>query len=213
MAMLHYDSAHWLAFLGMAVLLNVTPGPDLAFMLGHTVKSGRRHGFAAMLGVWSGALFHVMCAAIGLSAILYTSASLFLVVKWVGVIYLSWLGIQALRSKSGAFQLDEPTRQRSPMQVFLQGVLIDILNPKVAIFFLALLPQFVVAGAGPVPLQLGLHGVLIVAVAAVIEPPLILFGDRLAQRLRASRRMAAWIDRTLGAFFLGLAAKLAVFRQ
>ncbi len=209
----HYELGHWIAFLGMAVLLNLSPGPDIAFMLGHTVKHGRRQGFAAMLGVWSGALFHVGCAAIGLSAILYTSATMFLVVKWVGVVYLSWLGIQALRAKGTVLELDAPAQPRTVAQVYWQGVLIDILNPKVAIFFVALLPQFVVPGAGPVPLQLGLHGVLIIVVAAFVEPPLILLGDRLSQRLRASRRVSAWLDRTLGAFFLGLAARLAAFRQ
>ncbi|WP_414451445.1 LysE family translocator [Burkholderia sp. 22PA0099] len=210
--MLHYDPAHWMAFFGMAVLLNIAPGPDIAFILGHTVRNGRRHGFAAMLGVWSGALFHVACAAVGLSAILYASASLFLAVKWIGVGYLAWLGIQSLRSKGGALEIPSPP-PRTVAQVYRQGVLIDILNPKVAIFFLALLPQFVVAGAGPVPLQLGVHGTLIIAVAALIEPPLIVLGARLSQGLRANRRVSAWLDRALGAFFLGLAAKLAAFRH
>ncbi|WP_414442536.1 LysE family translocator [Burkholderia sp. 22PA0106] len=210
--MLHYEPAHWMAFFGMAVLLNIAPGPDIAFILGHTVRNGRRHGFAAMLGVWSGALFHVVCAAVGLSAILYASASLFLAVKWIGVGYLAWLGIQSLRSKGGALEIPAPA-PRTVAQVYRQGVLIDILNPKVAIFFLALLPQFVVAGAGPVPLQLGVHGALIIAVAALIEPPLIMLGARLSQGLRANRRVSAWLDRALGAFFLGLAAKLAAFRH
>ncbi|GAB7534737.1 LysE family translocator [Burkholderia sp. 3C] len=210
--MLHYDPAHWMAFFGMAVLLNIAPGPDIAFILGHTVRNGRRHGFAAMLGVWSGALFHVACAAVGLSAILYASASLFLAVKWIGVGYLAWLGIQSLRSKGGALEIPA-LPPRTVAQVYRQGVLIDILNPKVAIFFLALLPQFVVAGAGPVPLQLGVHGALIIAVAALIEPPLIVLGARLSQGLRTNRRVSAWLDRALGAFFLGLAAKLAAFRH
>ncbi|WP_253185502.1 LysE family translocator [Burkholderia plantarii] len=211
--MLNYDFAHWIAFLTMAILLNISPGPDIAFILGNTLKSGRRHGFAAMLGIWVGALFHVSCAAIGLSAILYTSATMFLIVKWVGVAYLTWLGIQALLSKAGAFHINEPAKPRTISEVFFQGAFIDILNPKVAIFFLALLPQFVVDGAGPVPLQLAVHGILIIAVAALVEPPLILLGDRLAARIRANQKAATWIDRTLGVFFLGLATKLAVFRQ
>lgn len=211
--MLSYDFPHWIGFFFMAVLLNISPGPDIAFILGNTLKSGKRHGFAAMLGIWAGALFHVSCAAIGLSAILYTSATMFQIVKWAGVAYLTWLGIQALRSKSSAFHINEPTRERTTSEVFFQGAFIDIFNPKVAIFFLALLPQFVVEGAGPVPLQLAVHGVLIIAVAALVEPPLILLGDKLASRVRGNQKTATWIDRILGVFFLGLATKLAVFRQ
>lgn len=211
--MLNYDFSHWGAFLSMAILLNITPGPDIAFVLGNTLKSGKRYGFAAMLGLWVGALFHVSCAAIGLSALLYTSATMFLVVKWVGVAYLTWLGIQALVRKNGAFSINEPTKQRSISEVFLQGVCIDILNPKVALFFLALLPQFVVDGAGPVPLQLAVHGILIIVVAALVEPPLILLSDQLATRMRTHPKAAIWTDRTLGIFFIGLATKLAIFKQ
>ncbi|MHA3026437.1 LysE family translocator [Chromohalobacter israelensis] len=101
--MFDYSLVHWLAFLSAAVLLNLSPGPDIAFILGQTLRSGRRHGFAAMLGVWSGAALHVVMAAAGLSAILATSAVAFSVVKWVGAAYLIWLGVKMLLSKGDAF--------------------------------------------------------------------------------------------------------------
>lgn len=207
--MLHYDLAHWSTFLVAATLLNLAPGPDIAFILGHTVKGGRKAGLAAMLGIWAGALCHVSLAAAGLSAIVAASATAFALVKWVGVAYLVWLGIQALRSKGGTFVSEGTTPITGLWSVFRQGVLVDVLNPKVAIFFLAFLPQFVTPGAGPVWMQIVLHGLLVVGVAAVVEPPLVLLGDRLTRGLRSSPRLANWVDRALGAMLIGLGIKLA----
>ncbi len=208
-----YDATHWTAFLTAAVLLNLSPGPDMAFILGHTVKGGARAGTAAMVGIWTGAFGHVLLAALGLSAIVAASALAFSVVKWVGVAYLLWIGVQALRSRGGTFPpahaAASPERP-ALWAVYRQGVLIDLLNPKVAIFFLAFLPQFVVEGAGPVWAQILLHGVLVIAVAALVEPPLVLLGDRLTARLRHSQRLALWLDRTLGALLIGLGLRLAV---
>lgn len=210
--MFAYDLAHWASFLAAAVLLNLAPGPDMAFILGHTARSGKRAGIAAMLGIWTGALCHVLFAAAGLSAIIAESAAAFSFVKWIGVAYLTWLGIQALRSKGGTLAPDRVPEPPSVWHVFGQGVLVDLLNPKVAIFFLAFLPQFLVPGAGSAWAQLMLHGTLIIAVAALIEPPLVLLGDRLTARLRTDRRLARWLDRMLGAMLIGLGAKLAATR-
>lgn len=211
--MLGYDFAHWATFFVAAFLLNVLPGPDIAFILGHTARGGRRQGLAAMFGLWAGAFCHVMFAAVGLSAIVATSATAFSLVKWAGVAYLAFLGISTLRSKTSAFNVKATQPESRLSAVFLQGMLVDILNPKVAIFFLAFLPQFVVEGAGPVPLQLLLHGILIIVVAALVEPLVVLGGAWLTARLRASNRLALWLDRSLGALFLGLAAKLAALQR
>ena len=208
-----YDLTHWATFFVAAFLLNVSPGPDIAFILGHTARGGRRQGLAAMFGLWAGAFCHVAFAAIGLSAIVATSATAFSLVKWAGVAYLAFLGISALRSKASTFDIKTTQTESRLSAVFLQGMLVDILNPKVAIFFLAFLPQFVVDGAGPVPLQLLLHGVLIIAVAAIVEPLVVLGGAWLTARLRASNRLSLWLDRSLGALFLGLAAKLAALQR
>lgn len=204
-----YDLHHWLTFFTAAALLNLAPGPDLGFILAHTVRRGRAGGFAAMFGIWTGAMGHVLFAALGLSAIIVASATAYSVVKYVGAAYLLWLGVQALRSRGG-FHVDPAAAEPAPLwRVFTQGVLIDLLNPKVAIFFLAFLPQFVEPGAGPVAWQLMLHGVLIIVVAAFIEPPFILLGDRIGGGLRTNRRVALWLDRSLGAFFVFLGLRLA----
>ncbi|AWK89170.1 LysE family translocator [Azospirillum thermophilum] len=210
--MLSYDLAHWSAFLTAAVLLNISPGPDMAFIMGHTVRGGTRAGMAATFGVWTGAFGHVVMAALGLSAVIAASATAFAVVKWVGVAYLLWIGVRALLSKGGGLTLDDvPSGARGDIwSVYRQGVLIDLLNPKAAIFFLAFLPQFVVEGAGPVWVQLMVHGLLIILVAMFIEPPLVLLGDRLVVRLRDSRRLGLWLDRALGSLLIALGLRLAV---
>lgn len=207
--MFDYSLLHWMSFFTAAVLLNLSPGPDIAYILGQTLRSGRRHGVAAMLGIWTGAALHVVMAAVGLSAVLATSALAFSVVKWVGAAYLIWLGINMLLSKGDQFVSADKPGNKNLSAVYWQGVLVSALNPKVAIFFLAFLPQFIVEGAGPAEAQLLLHGSLIIAVAAVIEPPLVIAGAKLGAFLKRKPRVGVWMDRGLGALFVALGARLA----
>jgi threonine/homoserine/homoserine lactone efflux protein len=208
--MFDYTFAHWSTFFLAAVLLNLSPGPDIAFILAQTARNGQRSGFAAMFGIWAGAFLHVLLAAVGLSAILASSATAFTFVKWIGAIYLVWLGIQAFRSNGASYSSDTETTQSSNLKIFQQGALVAALNPKVAIFFLAFLPQFVVVGAGPTSAQLFLHGALIIVVAAFIEPPLVILGAKLTRYLSQNPQVAAWMDRGLGTLFIGLGARLAL---
>ena len=207
--MLDYSLAHWIGFLTAAVLLNISPGPDMAFILGHTMKSGTRAGFSAVFGIWTGACIHVLLAAFGLSAILSASAIAFSTVKWVGAIYLVWLGIQALRSKGEGGFVRAAGETLGWRRIYRQGMLVSLLNPKVAIFFLAFLPQFVVEGAGPAWLQLAVHGGLIIVVAVFIESPLILAGGRLANAFKRNAKIGLWLDRGLGVLFVALGVRLA----
>jgi threonine/homoserine/homoserine lactone efflux protein len=207
--MFDYSLVHWVAFFTAAVLLNLSPGPDMAFILGQTAKGGVRSGFFAMFGIWTGAFVHVLFAALGLSAILATSAVAFSTVKWVGAAYLIWLGIQALCSKGSIVSANGQVSPKGMMRIFQQGALVAVLNPKVAVFFLAFLPQFVEVGAGPVSAQLFLHGFLIIVVAAFVEPPLILVGGKLTGYLSRNKTVSRWMDRGLGALFVGLGIKLA----
>jgi threonine/homoserine/homoserine lactone efflux protein len=208
--MFDYSIAHWSTFLIAAVLLNLSPGPDMAFILAQTARNGQRSGFAAMFGVWTGAFLHVLLAALGLSAILATSATAFTVVKWSGAAYLIWLGIQAYRSDGASYSPSTDIRQLSNLRIYRQGVLVAALNPKVAIFFLAFLPQFVVDGAGPVSAQLFLHGTLIIVVGVLIEPSLVILGSKLTRYLGQNSRVAAWMERGLGTLFIGLGIRLAL---
>lgn len=162
-----------------------------------------------MFGIWSGAALHVVMAAVGLSAILATSALAFSIVKWVGAAYLIWLGVKMLLSRGDQFIAAEKQSPKRLSSVYWQGMLVSALNPKVAVFFLAFLPQFIVEGAGPAQVQLLLHGSLIIVVAAVIEPPLVLAGAKLGAFLKSKPRVGLWMDRSLGALFVALGARLA----
>lgn len=208
--MFDYTLIHWLTFLSAAVLLNISPGPDIAFILGQALRHGRQKGFVAMLGAWTGASLHVAMAAAGLSAILAASALAFSIVKWLGAAYLVWLGMRMLRSRGDAFISKSEAGGTGGYSIYAQGVLVSALNPKVAVFFLAFLPQFVIAGAGPASAQLLLHGSLIIVVAAFIEPPLVMIGSRLGAFLQNNRRVGLWMDRGLGALFVSLGARLAL---
>lgn len=207
--MLDYSFVHWSTFLTAAILLNISPGPDIAFILGQTIKRGRKYGFVAMFGIWTGSFIHVIFTALGLSAILTTSALAFSIVKWLGALYLIWLGIQALFSKGTILSTDKYKPSNNLSKIYKQGVLVSLLNPKVAIFFMAFLPQFVEIGAGAVSLQLFFHGTLIIIVAAFIEPPLVLIGSSISTYLNNNTKISIWLDRILGTVFISLGIKLA----
>jgi len=185
------DPLFWLVFFSAALALNLSPGPDLLYVLSRTFSGGRRIGVIAACGVCSGALVHVLFAALGISAILATSALAFTLVKYVGAAYLLYLGIQAWRA-------------------YRQGVLVDLLNPKAAIFFMAFLPQFVRPEHGAVPLQLLLLGVLVVLVAIIVECGLVLLAARARTALRNNRTLSQWLDRVLGSILIGLGIRLGL---
>ena len=210
--MFDYTLLHWATFLSAVVLLELSPGADMAFMLGQTVRNGRIAGFAALFGSLVATFFHIAMAIIGLSVIIATSAIAFSIVKWVGVIYLIWLGYRALFTNE---QNNTATVAKSPTtsSIFLQGALISALNPKVAIFFLAFLPQFIVEGAGPVSLQLLLHGSLMVVVGFLLQTPLILMGSRIASTLRENQTLSHWFDRCLAALYFTLGIRLAISKM
>jgi threonine/homoserine/homoserine lactone efflux protein len=206
---LDYSAAHWATFFTAAFLLNLCPGPDMAFILGQTAKGGVKSGFSAMFGIWTGAMFHVSFAALGLSAIIAASAIAFSSIKWIGAIYLIFIGIQALSSRGEIIDIKKESHLKNLKKIFKQGMFVSILNPKVAVFFLAFLPQFVEPGAGPAGLQLFVHGFLIIAVAAVVEPPLVFAGGKLTNYLSSNKKISKWMDKGLGFLFIGLGIKLA----
>ena len=207
------DLDFWIVFLSSAFVLNIAPGPDLLFIFSKTISGGKKVGIAASLGVCSGAMFHVVIAAIGLSAILVTSAIAFTVVKIIGVTYLLYLAYQAFNSSGITFEVDEKkTHQVSSetaLKAFKQGVLIDILNPKVAIFFMAFLPQFLREGHGSNSSQLLLLGSIVILVAIFVETIFVIFASRISHKFRENPKYSLWLDRVVGAVFVGLGIKLA----
>ncbi|ABE41579.1 LysE family translocator [Rhodopseudomonas palustris] len=203
----------WL-FVVSGLLLNVTPGPDTAFIVGRGLQFGWRGGAAAALGIGAGCLVHVAAAAVGLSALLTASTLAFTAVKLIGAAYLIWLGVGLLLSRSAGFAAasgDAPALRLS--QVFRQGMLTNVLNPKVALFFLAFLPQFVDAEAphkAPAFLVLGLIFVLNGTLYCLA---LAAFAARAADRLRRSGTVLQWINRGLGALFIALGLRVALMES
>ena len=209
-------------FLIAALLLNISPGPDMAYIVGQTAVHGRKIGLFSSFGVISGAFVHVLAATFGLSAILATSALAFAIVKWIGVAYLVWLGIGALRSSfaKSETELDseEPAAPIStkPMTAFgawRQGVMIDVLNPKVAIFFMAFLPQFVDPARGNGAVQFLVLGLMVLLIAFIVEGMLVMVVASAAGRIKGSRRLGTWLHRALGTMFIALGIRLAISQQ
>jgi threonine/homoserine/homoserine lactone efflux protein len=196
-------------FIAAGLLLNITPGPDMLFVAGSAAARGRRAGVQAALGIGAGCLVHVALAALGLSALLAASALAFSVVKWVGAAYLVWCGIGLLRARATPDDASTPTG-RSP---FWQGALTNALNPKVALFFLAFLPQFIDTAGEHRALGFVALGLLfdVGGTAVNISVALIAGGlrERLAQRASA-RRFGTWLQRAVGALFVGLGLRLAL---
>ena len=210
-------------FLIAAVLLNVSPGPDMAYIIGQTAVHGRKIGFFSSFGVVSGAFVHVFAAALGLSAILATSALAFSIVKWVGVAYLVWLGIGALRSSfaksAPTSDIDDIASARvtahnvTAFQAWRQGAMIDVLNPKVAIFFMAFLPQFVHPEQGHGALQFLILGTTVNLIGLVVEGAIVLLVGAAALRIKGNGAIGAWLQRSLGAMFIALGVRLAITEQ
>jgi threonine/homoserine/homoserine lactone efflux protein len=195
------------AYLLACLVLILTPGPDMMFVLGQTLAGGARRGWAATLGIYAGALVHILLAVLGLSALLAASPGLFLAVRLAGAAYLLWLGIGALR---GALHSTDPAAPRPPetrpgKAAFWQGALTNLLNPKVALFFLAFLPQFVAPDRAPAWVQMLLLGPLLPLLALPFFAALIALADRAVAALSAARR---WLDGVSGAIFVGLGLRL-----
>lgn len=155
-------------FIAAALVVLVIPGPAVLYILATSLGQGRRAGLVSVLGLSAGALVHVAAATAGLSAILLASATAFTAIKLAGAAYLVYLGVRTLLAPPHASGVAAPPR-RAPSRIFADGVLVSILNPKIAVFFLAFLPQFVVPGRGAVPSQVLLLGLLYVGLALLTD--------------------------------------------
>jgi threonine/homoserine/homoserine lactone efflux protein len=200
------------AFLATAVLLTLSPGPDNMMVLGIGMAKGRLRGMAFGLGCAMGCLSHTLLAVIGVSALIAASPLAFTALKVCGGLYLAWMGFKAIRSRgAGAVdRLDAVTE--SARTLFLRGVFANAINPKVVLFFLSFLPQFVVAQRGGATLQLALLGITFTLQAAVLFGLLGYFSGTVGAWLNRRPRAGMWLDRIAGAIFIGLGLRLIVAR-
>lgn len=207
--------AQVLPFLLTAILLTATPGPDNLMVLSVGASRGRRLGMAFGLGCATGCLSHTVLAALGVSAVLAASPVAFTALRWAGGAYLIWLGINALRSRGGLGLPAEngaPAAADSAARQFFKGMLANAINPKVVLFFLSFLPQFVVPANGNVPLQMAVLGVVFTLQAAVLFGALGWFAGGIGQWLQRRPRAGLWLDRVSGVVFVGLGLRMALSR-
>jgi RhtB (resistance to homoserine/threonine) family protein len=196
-------------FLATGILLNLTPGPDTVYILGRSIAQGREAGVASALGITLGSIFHTCAAALGLSAILATSALAFSTIKLLGGAYLIFLGIKMILDRRKRLSLPSNFRRRTTMAAFRQGILTNILNPKVALFFLAFLPQFIDPASNMKIAAFIVLGLSFVTTGTIWCLILAWFASVLSERLRRSETISQWLNRTAGALFVFLGIRLA----
>ncbi len=201
---------NYTGFIIAAVILNLTPGVDTMYILTRSVSQGRRAGLFSVAGIITGCVVHVLCAAFGLSLILSTSATAFTIIKWAGAGYLIFLGLKTLMDKQTAFEtVGNKFQSRDLRKIYRQGVITNVLNPKVALFFLSFLPQFINSQAvtGPLPFLL-LGGTYLVTSSIWF---MILTGTAalMTDTLRNNQRIGLILQKISGIIFIGFGLKLA----
>jgi threonine/homoserine/homoserine lactone efflux protein len=205
---------HYAWFIATAIVLVITPGQDTFFILGRSLSGGRAAGIAAALGISAGSVIHTFAAALGLSALLATSPYAFMAVKFAGAAYLIYIGVRALMSRARGLPGEQGAAGRDGRwAAFRQGVLSNLLNPKVALFFLALMPQFITAGsANKVAAFLAL-GLTFVALGVLWCVVLAIGAARLRGAFLRRPSMANVLNKVAGVMFIALGLRLATARQ
>jgi len=208
------DAQHLLLFIVAGLLLNLTPGPDVLYIVSNALRAGARAGVVAGLGITAGCFVHVFAAAVGVGALLAASATAFTLLKWAGAAYLLWVGVRLLVARKPAQVADlQALAAQQPAAslwaVFRGGFLTNVLNPKVAIFFLAFVPQFIAPGAGHKALAFVLLGTLFNVNSIAVNCGWALAAAWMARRDAVQRGMH-WLDRAAGAMFVGFGVKLAL---
>jgi len=200
-----------LAFVIAAVVLAITPGPGIAYVVARTVAGGRSEGLASCFGTGIGGMLHVLAAALGLSLIVAQSAVAFNVIKYLGAAYLIYLGIRLLLRKDQALTV-EPVASQGVRRALFEGIVVEALNVKTALFFLAFLPQFV-SPSEPLLPQLMLLGSICVALNTLVDVIAVFAADRLLNSSAARTARARLLTRVSGVTMLGLGAYLALARR
>jgi len=196
-------------FLAAGILLNLTPGPDTVYILGRSIAQGREAGIASALGISLGSILHTCAAALGLSAILATSALAFGTIKLIGGAYLIFLGIKMILDRRRQLSIPSNFRRHTTVAAFRQGMLTNILNPKVALFFLAFLPQFIQPTSNAKVAAFLTLGFTFVTTGTIWCLTLAWFASVLSERLRNNETVSQWLNRTAGALFVFLGLRLA----
>jgi threonine/homoserine/homoserine lactone efflux protein len=204
------DLPQLLLFIAAGWLLNLTPGPDVLYIVNHALRGGVRPGVVAALGIVSGCFVHVVAAAVGVSALLATSATAFTVLKWVGAAYLVFMGVRLLRSRPSTLAVAPALAAPSLWRIYQRGFLTNVLNPKVALFFLAFVPQFIPPDAPHKAWTFLALGLIFNLNSLPINLGYAWLAAWAARRLDAVQKAMHWLDRAAGLMFLGFGLRLAM---
>jgi len=196
-------------FLVASSLLAIAPGPDVVYVLTRGIAQGRKAGFAAALGFASGCVFHTVLAAVGVAALIRSSDLAFDLVRYAGAAYLMWIGIQALRHRS-SFSIEAAGERKALATIYRQSVVGNMLNPKVTLFFLAFLPQFVNTQGGHVGLQMALLGAIFMLVTVVIFGAVAMFSGWIGDWVRAKPAIGERLNVFAGITFIALGIRVAL---
>lgn len=202
------------AFLLAGIILNLTPGSDTMYILGRSISQGRKAGILSVLGITTGALVHCLFAALGLSIILAKSALAFEIIKYIGAAYLIFLGIKLLVNKSNeSFDLKEVNTKINYRKIYISGIFTSILNPKVALFFLAFLPQFIDPKYAQNFLPFLVLGLTFVCTGTIWCLTLAVFSSKLSAKIRQNYKIKQWLDKVTGGLFVAIGIKLALTKK
>jgi threonine/homoserine/homoserine lactone efflux protein len=204
---------HYWLFIATAIVLILTPGQDTFFILGRSIASGRPAGIAAALGVSAGTVVHTGAAALGLSALLATSPYAFMAVKFAGAAYLLYIGVRALLSRPNTLPGTAAADESGRWPAFRQGIVTNLLNPKVALFFLALMPQFISAGSTHKVGAFLALGLSFVTLGLLWCTTLAVAAAWLRRAFLRRPSLASWMNRIAGTMFIALGLRLATTRQ
>ena len=195
-------------FLVASALLTIAPGPDIVYVLTRGIAQGRRAGFAAALGFATGVIFHTALAALGIAALIRSSEFAFSLVRYAGAAYLVYLGIRTLMSRGG-FELNKDNSSIALWTVYKQSVIGNVLNPKVTLFFLSFLPQFISVSSGHVELQMVLLGALFMLQTVLIFGAVAFFSGVIGDKLRTNSSVADRLNVFAGVIFIALGIRVA----
>lgn len=201
-----------IAFFSVSILLALTPGPDNVFVLLQSAMRGRMAGMLVVFGLCTGLLVHTSAVALGLAALFAASALAFTVLKFVGAAYLAYLAWQAFRAPAGIAAGERP-EPMSNLQMYMRGIIMNVTNPKVAIFFLAFLPQFAAPENGSLVLQILWLGAVFIIATLLVFGAIAYFSGAFGAVLQRSLRAQLLLNRLSGVVFLGLAARLATAQR
>lgn len=197
-----------ISFLGVAVILTLMPGPDILFILAQSITKGKKAGIMTSLGLCTGLIVHITAATVGISAIVYQSTVVFNIVKYAGAAYLLYLAYKSFTDKESSIKLDV-VNSLEYKSLYKRGIIMNILNPKVALFFLALFPQFINYSVGYVPLQMICYGIIFILQTLIIFSLVSAFSDKIGHYLRKSPKINKKINIVQGSIFVLIGISIA----